>query len=340
MTELLRRSAIPLIVALAVFWLGYQSGGYSTIDRAPFAIAIWWMVILLVVLRVWPRAPVPRTAAATLGLLAAFALWTGASLFWAPSTHNVLVEFNRVTLYLGVAVIAIIGVRRGGADRWADGLAIGIVSIAAVALVSRLFYGTFSLRGLPEFLPSSRARLSFPVDYWNGLAILIGLACPLLFRTALDASRTAVRGLFLAPMPALAAALYLTASRGGFLTAMLGSLCFVAASADRWRALAALAVATLGSAAALTVLLDRRQLVDGPLDSPGAASQGQSAALYLAGLCIATGVVWAATSGLLRTFRSSRSSWPILWSDSRRSSESPASSRHRRPETASPKRTS
>jgi len=294
--HLLRRFAAPAIVALAALWLGYQSGGYSTLDRAPFAIVIWWTIILLVGLRMWPRAPVPRAAAAAVGMSGAFALWTGASALWSPSVEDVLVEFNRATLYVGIAIIGVIAVRRGGAARWADGIAAGVVGIAAVALVSRLFPGTFSLRGLPEFLPASQARLSFPVDYWNGLAILIGLAVPLLLRAAVDARPAAMRGIAFAPLPALSAALYLTASRGGFLTAILGSLCFLAATADRWRTLAALAVAALASAATLAVLLNRPQLVDGPLDSAAAASQGHSAALYLTGLCIASGLVWAAAS--------------------------------------------
>src|SRR5919197_1147452 len=50
----------------------------------------------------------------------------------------------------------------------AIGLLLGLTVTAAVALVSRLFPGLFSARGLPEFLPNAATRLSFPVGYWNG----------------------------------------------------------------------------------------------------------------------------------------------------------------------------
>ncbi|MFN2579357.1 MAG: hypothetical protein ABR607_16930, partial [Pyrinomonadaceae bacterium] len=44
-----------------------------------------------------------------------------------------------------------------------------IAAIGVVALLSRLFPGLFPNRGLPTLLPSASTRLSFPLDYWNGL---------------------------------------------------------------------------------------------------------------------------------------------------------------------------
>jgi O-Antigen ligase len=297
--DVLRRYGATAAVAVTTLWLGYQSGGYSLLERAPFAIAVWWAVILAVILRFWPRAAVPRAALVALGLLAGFAAWTAASMLWAPSVEDALLEFDRVTLYLGVLTVAVVAVPRGTASRWADGLAIGIVGVAVIALVSRLFPGSFSLRGLPDFLPAARTRLSFPVDYWNGLGILIGLSFPLLLRAALDARNAVVRGLALAPLPAVTAALYLTASRGGFGTAVLGAIVLVVLAADRWRALAALAIALLGSAGAIAMLLGRHELVDGPVDSAAAESQGRSAALLLLALGAAVAIAWTLASRLL-----------------------------------------
>lgn len=284
-------------MAATTFWLGYKSGGYSILERGPLAIAIWWVIIIGVVLRFWPRAPVPRRAEITLGLLGAFAAWTAASALWAPSSEDALLELNRVTLYLGLAALAVLAVPRGGARRWADGLAIAIVGIAAVALVSRLFPGSFSLRGLPEFLPYSRHRLSFPVDYWNGVGILVGLSVPLLLRTTLVARSALLRGMALAPFPALTAAMYLAASRGGFGTAIVGALAFVVLSGERLRALMALTVAAAGSIASIAVLLARPELVDGPIDSAAAESQGRSGAILLAGLCLGSALSWGVVSG-------------------------------------------
>ena len=59
-----------------------------------------------------------------------------------------------------------VGVRSGTElGRIADGLAIGIAIIAAVALASRLYPDPFPTRGIPEFLPGTENRLSFPLGY-------------------------------------------------------------------------------------------------------------------------------------------------------------------------------
>jgi len=94
-------------------------------------------------------------------------------------------EFNRAALYLGVFVV-VTSAAGLGIDRWATGLGIGIGTIAAVALVSRLLPGSFPAGDLPTFLPGSVTRLSFPLGYWNGLAIFLALTFLILalyFRT-------------------------------------------------------------------------------------------------------------------------------------------------------------
>ena len=161
---------------------------------------------------------------------------------------------------------------------------------------------------MPEFLPGAGARLTFPVDYWNGLGILVALAVPLLLRAA-TVARTAIgRGLALAPVPAVVAAIYLTSSRGAVAAALLGILVFVALTDGRWRAVLALALAAAGSAWAVAVLAERHSLVDGPLGSGAAIQQGRSAAVLVALACALTGVA----HGLASLWKPRRRPHPAL----------------------------
>ena len=160
-------------LALAVFWIGYENGSSSLSARAVLAIAIWWVILLGIGLGLLPRARSNRGLLVVGALLAAFVLDTFASVFWAPNAAGAFNEFDRAALYLGLFVLVAISVRRSELGHWADGLAAGLVAIAVVALVSRLFPDLFSPRGLPEYLPNTATRLSFPIGYWNGLAIFI-----------------------------------------------------------------------------------------------------------------------------------------------------------------------
>ena len=67
------------IVAAAVFYVAYEDGSYSLASRSAIAIAIWWTILVAVVARVWPVAPIPKGAVVTGSLLTGFALWDLAS---------------------------------------------------------------------------------------------------------------------------------------------------------------------------------------------------------------------------------------------------------------------
>ncbi len=275
----LRRSHPEYAIAVAgiAFLLAYDRGGFGLSTRAVTAIVAWWTLLLGVGLSIWPRARVPRAAWIVGGLLATFTAWTFASTWWAESAENAFVEFNRASMFLAIFLIAVFAGTRGNVRRWADGLAVGVVGIAVVALVSRTFPSTFSLQGFPVFLPGVATRLSFPVGYWNGLAILAGFAYPLWFGLALRATRWWTRGLALMPFPPLAAVIYLTSSRGGVAAAWVGAIGFVAVTVRRWTAIGVVLAAGAGSIAAISVLLPRSELVDGPLRSHEAAAQGHEA---------------------------------------------------------------
>jgi tetratricopeptide (TPR) repeat protein len=285
----LRRHGLVAGLAIAVFGLAFQSGGYDITVRNSFAIAAWWAVAVAVGALVWPLEHPPRAVLAAGGALAALLAWTAVGISWSDSPERAFAEVNRTALYLAVFVLVILASRRASGARWADGLAMGIAAIGLLALTSRLFPDLIGDRGVSSFFPRGTRYLGYPLDYWNGLGIFIGLGFPLLLRAALDARSALGRALAMGCAPALCGALYLTSSRGGIVTAALGTLVFVGLCRDRLRALVAVAVLGLGAAATVAVLSARSELADGNLQADAIASQGRSAALLIAGICLVIG---------------------------------------------------
>ena len=276
----LRRTGSAVPVALCIVWLALEGGGYALTVRSPAGIAIWAAIALGTAAAVWPRARPPRAALVTGALLAAFAALAGVSGVWGDSAEKAFIELDRAALYLGVFVLVVLASGRGSARQWSDGLATGIVAVGLLSLSSRLFPDLFGHSAVSELDPTD-PRLSYPVNYWNGLAELVAMGVPLLFAAAVRSRASIYGALAVGTVPALAAVVYLTSSRGGVVAAAVGIAVFVALTSRRSLALAALATAAAGSAAAIAVLLPRDELVNGPIDAPAVAGQGRAAALLI-----------------------------------------------------------
>jgi O-antigen ligase/polysaccharide polymerase Wzy-like membrane protein len=240
-----------------------------------------------------PLARVPRIAVACGGLLLALALFTALSMAWAPSAERAFGEFDRVLLYAGVLLLPVVFARPRDAGRWADGMAGAAAVVALLAVGQRLFPGIFPSDHLADVLPNAATRLSYPLGYWNGLAIFVGLGLPLLLRVAVSARAPFVRGAAILPMPAIAATMYLSSSRGGVAVGLVAALVFTVLS-SRVRALAALLATAVGSAGAIAVLAARPVLVDGPFGTSKGESAGVEAALLIAGIAVICGLAYMA----------------------------------------------
>lgn len=291
------------IVAVSLFWIAYDNGSYDVQSRNSLAIAIWWTVVVVIVFGLRSTERVDPAVLVLGALLAALALWTSASVLWSVSAEDAFDEVNRVSLYLGVFVLVVLVSSHRSLARWIGGLATAISAIAAVAVVSRLFPGSFPGRDLDAFLPAAATRLSFPLGYWNGLAIFVALAIPLLLSVAVVSRDTAIRGLALAPLPVIASVIYLASSRGGIAAAGAGAVVFLVLTDRRWTAAAALTTSALGSAVAIVVLLQQDELVDGPLGTDAVERQGRVAALLIGLACVATGLTFAYGSRALRKYK-------------------------------------
>jgi tetratricopeptide (TPR) repeat protein len=294
--------ALALAVAAGIFWVGYDHGGYGLTSRGSIAVVVLWGLALAVSASLWPRARIPKAALLSGLLLAAFAAWTGLSALWAASAEGAFNELDRALLYLGAFALAVVAAARGDARRWLAGLTLGLTALGLLALVSRLFPNAFAApRELAQIFPAAERRLSYPVDYWNGLATLVAFSLPLLLFFAVHARSLVLRGLALAPVPALAGTIYLTSSRGGSLAAGLATVTFVALTGRRWAAVGAGILAAIGSAGAVAVLVARSELVDRPHEAAAAVGQGHSAAVLIGLISLATGLVYPFAARFLPT---------------------------------------
>jgi O-antigen ligase/polysaccharide polymerase Wzy-like membrane protein len=288
----LRPYVLPLAVAVAIFVLALKGGAYALGVRSPLAMIVWGAIAIGVAVSFWPRVRAPRAALVVGALLTAFALLQGLSGIWADSAENAVLELDRGLLYLGVFVLVVVAARQGSARSWSQGLAVGIVAVGLIALASRLFPDLFGPSDIEELNPGD-PRLSYPVNYWNGLSGLVALGIPLLLQNALQARTARVAALAVAPLPALAATMYLTSSRGGAAAAVIGIAAFIVLTTRRVPALAAAAVGAVGSAIAIACVQAQTELVNGPLETDHVASQGRTAAVLIALACAATAAGYA-----------------------------------------------
>ena len=284
------RYAVTAAVAAGVVILAYDRGTFGVVERNSAAIVVWWAVALVLALRLW-RVPPPPRAALVAGLaLAGLAILTFGSAAWAPSAEIAMREGGRNALYAGVFTLVVIGAHGRDAARWCDGLALGIVAVLGLALTSRFFPGSIGpTEPFADLLGRASTRLSYPLGYWNALGILGALGLPPLLRLSVASRSAAARALALAAIPAVTSALYLTSSRSALAAAAVGAVTFFALGAPRWPIVWRGGVASIGSAAAIGVLLLHPVVVDGPLGTGRAADAGERVALLLAAICAATG---------------------------------------------------
>jgi O-Antigen ligase len=283
-----------LLVAGAIFALALDHGTYGLAARHSLAILVWWILLVAVGLDLLPRAARYRLALLPAAPLAAFTLVTLASAGWADSAERVVLEVDRVALYLGVFLLVALASRRETLAEWTDGLAIGISATAILAFISRCFPALDLASPIHGFLPGSEDRLSYPLDYWNGVAIFSALAVPLLLRVPSDAPTSLAAAAALLPFPALGATIYLTSSRGGVATAAIATIAFVVLS-RRWAALVAATAGWLGALASVAIVASQHDLVNEPFSS-AAEEQGLVAAVLIVTVTAALGAAWLGAS--------------------------------------------
>ena len=289
------------VVAASLIGVAFAYGGYGLTTRTIVAVVLWWAIILGLGLGLLPFRRPPRDVYLSGGLLAGLAILAGLSVLWSASPEKSFVEFDRITLYLGFFVLAVLGGTRANAARWADGLAIGIAVVGLLALTTRLLPGLVPGGDEVTSIPNAQARLAFPLGYSNALGILLAVGYPLLLRSSVAARTALARGLAVGVIPALSAAIFLTSSRGAIGCALLGVAVFLALARPRGAAAWASVCAAGGSVLLVAALKSRVDLVSTPFDNPAVtAAQGRVVAAIALLVCIGAGLAYVGGTAAAR----------------------------------------
>ncbi|HYP55934.1 MAG TPA: O-antigen ligase family protein [Solirubrobacterales bacterium] len=280
-----------------VLYLGLRGGGYDALVHDEVGVIVWWGVLALVLAGALPRLWPTGLAWVALGLLAALTAWTALSLGWTESTERTWADLARLAGFLGVFALALFAAGAEAAHRIVGGVAAAAATVAAVGLLSRLHPAWFpEATQTAELLDNGRERLSYPLNYWNGLAALIAIGVPCLLAVATAARSLALRAVSAAALPAMGLAAFFTFSRAGIGAAFLALAVFVAFAPNRLPKLLSLLVAGAGTAVLVGAALQRDALEEGFLDSATARQQGDELLLISILVCVAVGVVQAMLS--------------------------------------------
>ncbi len=213
-----------LLPAVGLIYLSFNAGGFFP-DTPGFAVIILIQALVLrTVMADRPFEGFDSRLAVPIVALALFAAWQLASSLWSHALARALDEFDRTLLYLlalvlfgsiGTTVVRI---------RWMlRALAGAMAAVCVIALISRLLPSAW-----PTTLDFASSRLSYPLTYWNAEGLLAALA--LIFGLHLTCDRReppAVRVIAAGLMPAVAATMLLTFSRGALGAVVLGMVAYV-----------------------------------------------------------------------------------------------------------------
>jgi O-antigen ligase len=282
-------------------YLGLKGGGFDPLVTDQVGIAAWWVLLFAVAVAALPRLRLGPLAWCALGILAALVIWSALSLTWTESTEKTAADVARVATYLGVFALALFSRDSKSASRMVAAVATGIAFVALIALLSRLHPAWFpSANQTAQFLTSGEERLSYPLNYWNGLAALIAIGLPLVLQLATGARVLLVRALAAAAMPAMILAIFFTLSRGGIGAAVVALAFFIAIAHDRIPKSLTLLVAAIGGGVLIALANGRDQLVEGHMNST-AHSQGDEMIWITIVVCVLVGLAQAGISaGLSR----------------------------------------
>jgi hypothetical protein len=287
----------------APLYLALRGGGYEAVLRDQVGIALWWIVLLGVLLGVLPVSRPTRRQLLALSALVLFAIWTGLGALWSPSSEQTVGELSRLSTYAAMLALAILGVRAGARHLLIGGVTTAIAVVVVLALLSRLHPAWFPADQTAQFLPNARSRLNYPLNYWNGLAALTALGIPLALHFATSARLLVLRALSAAALPAMVATLYLTFSRGGLIEAAAAVLVYLALTPGRGWRLATLAVSGGGGALLIASIHQRPALDHGQLATAAARHGGNEVIAIALVVCLGVALLQGALALLDRHAR-------------------------------------
>ncbi|MEA2142968.1 MAG: hypothetical protein QOI64_1398 [Solirubrobacteraceae bacterium] len=291
--------ALPAVavVVIVLVRLGFDKGGYFP---AAFTSAGALAFIALAILVVRPAQE--RVSTHTLiaaGSLAAFACWIGLSRTWSVVPDVPLLDMRRAMLYLALFGLGLIAADTGRHARVLVWSVLGvIVVLVGAGLLSRLQPDLVTTT--PDEFAALFYRLDYPLGYWNAFGALASLGTVLALGLAADGRGNAIlRAAATGAVVLLAAAMYMSLSRGAWLALIVGLVVLVALAPNRGSLLLTLLVAGGAAAVAIIRLRHYPALVFDAKVGTGQATQGSA---YIREL-LALVLLAAGVQGALATVR-------------------------------------
>lgn len=265
----------------AVIYLSFNAGGYFPSATGIAAIVLAQALVLRTTLAARPFEGFSRALAVPLGALVLYGAWQLVSVLWAHATARALDSFDRTLLYaLALTLFGSVRFNRRRVDWLLYALVAGLTAVCLIGLTSRV---------LPHLWPTASSfydsRLNFPLTYWNAEGMIAAIALILAFHLAADrGGHWSVRVLAAAVLPAIAATLLLTFSRGSLGVAVVGLLAYCLLTRLHTLPAALIAVAPT-SAIALHAAWGATLLATDRATTPAAVVQGRHVAIVV-GLCM------------------------------------------------------
>lgn len=280
-----------LAPAVLILGLGLSDGGFGLEARHIAGIGAWLIVILTLISGRAGQILRLKPLAWSAGLIAGLAALSLLSSLWSGSVERSFVEANRVLVYLGVFLAALLLSQTDTLrKRFAEGLVAAVAIVVLLGLAGRILPELITVTG-----PSAEgSRTRFPLGYWNANGVMAGIAVALLLWARRDTSWRPVRWVAIGLMPACLLALYFSYSRGGAVAAAVAVTVLIALSRHRLSHLVVLALAVLATVPAVLGVQERRALAD-TTSGPEVASQGAEVFLIL---LLGTAGLLAAIKGL------------------------------------------
>ena len=287
---------LALLPPLLLIYLSFNAGGYFPSANGFAAILLAQALLLRTALARRPFEGFSRTLALPLIALALYAAWQLTSVLWSHATARTLDSYDRTLLYLlALALFGSLRLTRARIDWVLRSLLLGITAVCVIGLISRL---------LPHLWPTSSSfydeRLNYPLTYWNAEGMLASIALILGFHVSADLrSHWSLRVLAATFLPAVAATLLLTFSRGSLAVTAVGLIAYCLLTRLHTLPGVLLAVA-VPTAIAVRSAWDATLLATSKATTPDAVAQGRHVAIVV-GLCmLASGALRCLTLGLDR----------------------------------------
>ena len=252
----MRRAVAFAVAAALTLILAFDGGGFDGVIRQQIGLAIWAVIALGVGLGIFPRARLNAAAWVGLGGLAALALLTLLAHAWSESSEFTTQELARVLQYTGVVALAFVALNRYTWRGAAAGFAVAALVVPFFAIGSRLYPDLIG----DSFARAGGDRLSYPFDYWNGVACWGAMATAIGLAVSANASRVEVRAASLACVPVAILSVFLSYSRFGAAAVVIAVIATVAVSRNRWTATANAIAAGLAAGAVALVVRSQDQI--------------------------------------------------------------------------------